>query len=92
LHYALGLANYNSENYREAMKEFKQAIELKPDFAEAHYGVALTHLAFDDLKSAQKEEETLRALNAKLADKVAVALNTSTNSPPGTEGGGRRRN
>jgi YD repeat-containing protein len=91
LHYALGLANYNSENYKDAMKEFKQAIELKPDFAEAHYGVALTHLAFDDLKSAQKEEERLRPLNTNLADKVAAALNTSSNSLPGTEGVGRRR-
>ena len=90
LHYALGLANYNSENYKEAMKEFKQAVELKPDFAEAHYGVALTYLTFSDLKSAEKEERILRPLNANLANKVAAAINTSSVLTPGSEGATRR--
>ena len=37
VHYSHGFAKYNSGQYKEALANFNKAIELKPDFAEAHY-------------------------------------------------------
>jgi tetratricopeptide (TPR) repeat protein len=34
---------YKEENYREAIREYERAIELKPDFAEAHAYLASAH-------------------------------------------------
>jgi tetratricopeptide (TPR) repeat protein len=34
---------YKEENYREAIKEYEQAVALKPDFAEAHFYLASSH-------------------------------------------------
>ena len=34
---------YKAEDYREAIKEYEQAIAFKPDFAEAHAYLASSH-------------------------------------------------
>jgi tetratricopeptide (TPR) repeat protein len=34
---------YKEENYRDAIKEYERAVELKPDFAEAHVYLASAH-------------------------------------------------
>ena len=68
---ALGLAYYGSGSYRPAAKAFEAAIALKPDFASAHYGLALSYLELGDKRSAEKEEKILRKLNSHLADRLA---------------------
>jgi len=72
--YALGLAFYGSGSFREAAKEFKEAVRLKQDFASAHYGLGLSYLSFGDKAGAEKEERVLRALKSPLADKLTNML------------------
>jgi Flp pilus assembly protein TadD len=71
---ALGLAYYGSGSYRMAAKAFEAAITLKPDFASAHYGLALSYLEIGDKRSVEKEEQILRKLNSPLADRLAGLL------------------
>ncbi len=74
LHYDLALAYHNSGRYGDAIKELKEVITLKPDFAEAYYGLALAYIGFGDRRSAAKQEQMVRPLNKALADKIAEAL------------------
>ena len=71
---ALGRAYYGSRSYRQAVKAFETAVRLKPDFASAHYGLGLSYLEVGDKRSAEKEEQVLRKLNSRLADRLAGML------------------
>jgi TonB family protein len=74
LHYDLALAYHNSGRYGDAIKELKEVTTLKPDFAEAYYGLALAYIGLGDRKSAAKQEQIVRPLNKALADKITEAL------------------
>jgi TonB family protein len=74
LHYDLALAYHNLGRYGDAIKELKEAITLKPEFVEAYYGLAMAYMGLGDRKSAAKQEQIVRPLNAKIADKIVVAL------------------
>jgi tetratricopeptide (TPR) repeat protein len=39
-------------NYKAAVQAFKQALELAPDSAEAHFGLALAYVGLDDYDQA----------------------------------------
>lgn len=41
-HYNLGIAYVQSEKYPEAVESFKNAIRLKPDFADSYYSLAVS--------------------------------------------------
>lgn len=71
---ALGRAYYGSGSYRQAVKAFETAVRLKPNFASARYGLGLSYLAIGDKRSAEKEEQVLRKLNSRLADRLAGML------------------
>ena len=71
---ALGRAYYGSGSYRQAVKAFGTAVRLKPDFASAHYGLGLSYLEVADKRSAEKQEQVLRKLNSRLADRLAGML------------------
>jgi len=71
---ALGRAYYGTGSYRQAVKAFEIAVRLKPGFASAHYGLALSYLEIGDKRSAEKEEQILRKLNSRLADRLAGML------------------
>ena len=71
---ALGRAYFGSGSYREAVKAFETAVRLKPNFASAHYGLALSYLEIGDKRAAEKEEQVLRKLNSRLADRLAGML------------------
>lgn len=73
---ALGRAYYGTGSYRQAVKAFETAVRLKPDFASAHYGLGLSHLEVGDKRAAEKEEQVLRKLNSRLADRLAGMLLT----------------
>jgi tetratricopeptide (TPR) repeat protein len=83
LHYGLALAYHNLGRYNAAIKELKQATILKPQFAQAYYGLALAYLGLGDRKSAERQEQIVRPLNAAMADKIAAALYTYRVLPPG---------
>lgn len=59
----LGLDYGRQGKHREAVKAFKEAILLKPDYAEAHYNLAITYLILKDEKAALREYEVLRRLD-----------------------------
>ena len=71
---ALGRAYYGTGSYRQAVKAFETAVRLKPNFASAHYGLGLSYLEAGDKRSAEKEEQVLRKLNSRLADRLAGML------------------
>ncbi|MEN8263390.1 MAG: tetratricopeptide repeat protein [Nitrospirota bacterium] len=57
----IGLINYENAEYSEAIDEFKQAIKLKPNYAEAHFHLANAYFglrrydeALDSYKKAVK--------------------------------------
>ncbi len=68
---ALGRAYYGTGSYRQAVKAFETAVQLKPDFASSHFGLGLSYLAIGDKRSAEKQEKVLRKLNSRLADRLA---------------------
>jgi tetratricopeptide (TPR) repeat protein len=74
INYALGRAYYGTGSYRQAVKAFETAVRLKPDFASAHYGLGLSYLEIGDKRSAEKEEQVLRKLKSRLADRLAGML------------------
>ena len=71
---ALGRAYYGTGSYRQAVKAFETAVRLKPDFASAHYGLGLSYLEIGDKRSAEKEEQALRKLKSRLADRLSAML------------------
>ena len=71
---ALGRAYYGTGSYRLAVKAFENAVRLKPNFASAHYGLGLSYMEVGDKRSAQKEEQVLRKLNSRMADRLAGML------------------
>jgi Flp pilus assembly protein TadD len=57
------------ENHEEAVKTFRRAVKLKPEYAEARYQLGVAYLGLRDelLESAKKEQSSLIKLNEKLA-------------------------
>jgi tetratricopeptide (TPR) repeat protein len=96
LHYSIGLAYHRLGRFAEAIKELKQVITINPKLAEAYYGLAVCYIGTGDRKSAEKQQKVLETLNPDLAEKVAQALSSNSNMPPGVSegmlGGSRRRN
>lgn len=77
IHFALGRAYYGSGSYRQAVNSFETAVRLKPDFASAHYGLGLSYLEVGDKRSAEKQEQILRKLKSRLADRLTGLLLTN---------------
>lgn len=66
-HNDLGLACGKSGEHREAIKAFKEAILVKPDYAEARYNLAITYLILKDRKAALVEHSVLKNLDQEMA-------------------------
>src|SRR5215210_936872 len=49
-----GLDAYRHDRDQEAIEHFKRAVELSPDFAEAHYRLGLAHNALKQTDEADK--------------------------------------
>jgi len=49
-----GLAAYKADRDEEAIEDFKQAVQLSPDFAEAHYRLGLAYNATKQTEEADK--------------------------------------
>jgi tetratricopeptide (TPR) repeat protein len=52
--YERGLAAYKADRDEEAVEHFRRAVELSPDFAEAHYRLGLAHNALKQAEEADK--------------------------------------
>ena len=58
------------QRYKESKEAYQQAIRLKPDFAEAHYGLGRTYLMLGDRDGALEEYNVLKTLDPKSAEEL----------------------
>jgi len=52
------------------VESYKQAIRIKPDFAEAHYALGGTYFFLNDRGSALEEYKILKDLDPELANEL----------------------
>lgn len=60
--YRLGLENFKTEAWDEAVKAFKGAVDIDPTFEMAHYMLGRTHMALKQYAEAATSYEKCRAL------------------------------
>jgi tetratricopeptide (TPR) repeat protein len=75
-HNDVGLAYGKLGKHRDAIKAFKEAILKKPDYAEAHYNLAITYLILKDENGALREYSVLKNLNQKKAATLFDLIHT----------------
>ena len=61
----MGFVYFNVGSYAEAIKAFKQALDLDSDNARAHYCLGLVYLDLQEIEMALAEHEQLSSLNEK---------------------------
>jgi tetratricopeptide (TPR) repeat protein len=59
-----GLLEYEAGRYGEALKNFREALQLEPEDAEVHYFLGITYLALDRVDQALEHLERARRLDA----------------------------
>ncbi len=67
-HFDRGVAFDNSGMYSEAIKSYKRAIMIKPDYSEAYYNLAFSYLMSNDVDSAHEEYMLLKEISPQKAD------------------------
>jgi tetratricopeptide (TPR) repeat protein len=60
--------------YNEAIESYKQAIRIKPDYAEAHLILGLAYIITGDKGSALDEYKILKEIDKELANKLFNAI------------------
>ena len=65
-----GVMNGQVGKYQEAIMAFELAIEIKPDYEIAHYGLGLAHLSLDNQDAALVEFEILMSLYSQLGPRL----------------------
>jgi tetratricopeptide (TPR) repeat protein len=75
-YFDLGTTYNNSFGPRqEAIDAFKMAIIIKPDYAEAHYGLGKTYVQIGNRDSALEQYKILKTLDEKLANELLGIMN-----------------
>jgi len=54
----------------DALTEFNKAVQLLPEYAEAHYNLGVAYLQLDKKGKARKQQQILENLNPELAAKL----------------------
>jgi len=70
----LGKVYYRAKRNKEAVASFKAAIALRPNFAEAHFNLAVAYVALGDKKGVLEEYKTLKTIDPALAEKFAATF------------------
>lgn len=73
--YEQGEADYEAGKYKEAVKDFSEAVRLRPQWAQAHYALALALSETGELKGAIEEFQQVLKLNAKAELKILAYYN-----------------
>jgi tetratricopeptide (TPR) repeat protein len=68
------VAYLNLHRWQKAVEAFKQAIRLKPDFAEAHYNLGATYHVLGDRGAALQQHTILVTLQPELANKLVELI------------------
>jgi tetratricopeptide (TPR) repeat protein len=69
-HFNLGLTLYTGGRFSEAIQAYKEVIRLRPNLVPGHFNLALAYVAVNDRTAAMAEYETLKTLDAKMADQL----------------------
>jgi tetratricopeptide (TPR) repeat protein len=75
----LGLVYFNIGSYNEAIKAFKQALEIDSHNTQAHYCLGLVYLDLGDIQMASAAHDQLKDRNDKhlafhLLDKIQLQI------------------
>jgi tetratricopeptide (TPR) repeat protein len=70
---------YKEENYRKAIAEYERAVQLKPDFAEAHFYLASSHQAL--YRPGKEGAENKEHLDAALQHYLKALEVNKANTP-----------
>lgn len=106
--FTVGEVYYSIKNYDLAIRFFTDAINLKPDYTNAYYSLALAYREKGDLKTAQsiaeqtltlikkdtnpKDYKAVSDLIADLKNKIANTSENNTTTPPAAEQSGLNNN
>ena len=66
------------ERKTDALAAYRRAVEIKSDYAEAHYNLGVLHLALGDRNQAVHEYNVLKTLNSDLAISLFKKLTQSS--------------
>lgn len=69
-HFNLGLTLYTGGRYSEAIQAYKEVVRLRPNLVPGHFNLALAYVAVNDRAAAMGEYETLKTLDAKMANQL----------------------
>jgi tetratricopeptide (TPR) repeat protein len=69
-HFNLGLTLYTGGRYSEAIEAYKEVVRLRPTLAPGHFNLALAYVAINDRAAAMAEYETLKTIDAKMANRL----------------------
>jgi Tfp pilus assembly protein PilF len=70
-----GLKYLSQNNQKMAVKSFKKAVSIHPDYQKAHYFLFVSYLYTKDKRSAEKEFNILNKLNPVMAKQVKKIYN-----------------
>ena len=73
-HNNLGLAYAASNQMAEAVTEFNQAVQIKPDYAQARYNLAVAFLQLGKKNEARAQQRVLVQLDPELAAKLGALM------------------
>ncbi len=62
-----GLALSKAKKYKEEIEAYKQAVNIKPDYSEAHFNLGLSYIILGDRDSALAEYKILKDLDPQMA-------------------------
>lgn len=79
------LRKQDTQNYKEALGHYNDAIELKPDLAEAYMYRGVLHMLMGQEEKALEDHRQLTRLDRKLADALQAAI-ASGEEPDGLDG------
>jgi tetratricopeptide (TPR) repeat protein len=73
-HYNRGVGYYQANDMARAIEEYKEAIRLNPNFAEARYSLGLAYLAMGNREAASIEANRLEPISLDWATKLSQLI------------------
>jgi tetratricopeptide (TPR) repeat protein len=64
-----------AKKFNESVDAYKMAVNLRPEDATAHYGLATSYLAAGNREAALKEYEVLKELDGVAAEQLLKNIN-----------------